>query len=65
MRCGLAKLLGHVDQLLHHLCGFDGAVLVALDDVAEQLGKLAVQHHVAGEAALDFALQQALQQFDR
>jgi hypothetical protein len=58
----LAELLGHLHQLFHHLRGFDGAVLVALHHVGQHVGELLVLHHVAGEARLDLAFEQPLQQ---
>ena len=62
---GLAKLLGHLDQFFHHLRGFNGAVLVALDHVAQQVGELLLLHHIAAEAARDLAFEQAFEQLYR
>ena len=51
------ELLRHLDQLFDDLSSFNGAVLIALDDITQQLRKFLFLHHVAHKAALNFTFQ--------
>ncbi len=63
----LFALLDHLRNFVQRhiaarICVVEFAVLVALDHVAQQVGELLFLHHVAAEAALDFAFEQSLEQ---
>ncbi len=64
-RARLPHLLRERDQLLDNLCGLDGPILIPANRLLQHFRERTGLHDVSSAPALDFALEQLLEQLDR